>query len=132
MHVCIHVGAHVLGGCSIHTGLPRRIFHKKRRDVFIHTCFIPSNARVCSGIFIAHIAYVDLTAICWEQKANATCKPQFQLWHCAFRLHKQLTELVLIKLFSFLLPYFGDVPNCSRGSQVFVHCVVTPLTRAQH
>lgn len=92
VHVCICICAHacVGGGVgSIHTGLPGRIFHKKGRDVFIHACFIPSNARVCSSIFIAHIAYVDLTAICWEQKANATCKLQFQLWYCAFWLYRQ-------------------------------------------
>ena len=53
---------------SIHTGLSSRIFHKKRRDVFIHSCFIFCDTSVCSCIFIAHIANMNLTAICWKQR----------------------------------------------------------------
>lgn len=96
---------------SIHTGLPSRIFHKKRRDVFIHARFIPSNARVRSSVFIAHVADVDLTAVCWKQKANVAFKDDFSFGTARSDYTvKHLTALVLIKLSSRLIPYFQMHP----------------------
>lgn len=113
------------GGGSIHTGLSSRVFHKKRRDVFIHSCFILCDTSVCSSIFIAHIAYVNLTAICWKRREMKLVNDNFSFGTVLSDYTvKQFSWLVLIKLFPFLLPYFEDVPNYSRSIQVFINRAV--------